>query len=428
MSVLHHAMNTRLPTAIPRLGRRFLGLNSVLWRLASVVAAAQFGWSIWYWQFTVFLAKNVAEWQIGVVLASGTVATLMGYPISGALSDLMGRKKTMLLSFLPISAGLALLAVKPEWPLVVFEYALAAFGWSFIMVVERAMAADVVIEDKGQGSARTFSMIIAPAIFVDGLAPLVASFLLARGFTQSLLIVLGAGTSLLALVIAPLLLRETLTRETMDRARAGSKVPIRSFGLSYWKIMLGMAGFYFTAGVTLSYFGNLFVDEWYLDLPTFGLTWAAFSFTQAILTYTVSGLADRNLRASLMLAVLGNWFLTGVCGVGQGVSLAFAVNIAWAPLMILWIGAENSIIAANVSEEAQGRAMGVYSLLLSSLNIVAAPLGAMLWSTMGSLRSVFIITTIVSAPLLLLLGIILKGITTRASSQESEIAVTPSDP
>jgi len=425
MSVHHHAMTVRLPTAIPRLERRFLGLNSVLWRLASVVAVAQFGWSIWYWQFSVFLAKNVDEWQIGIVLASGTVATLLGYPISGALSDLMGRKKTMLLSFVPISAGLALLAMRPEWPLVVFEYALAAFGWSFIMVVERAMAADVVIEDKGRDSARTFSMIIAPAIFVDGLAPLVASGLLVWGLTQDMLISIGAVTSLLALVIAPRVLRETLTEQTMDRARAGSKVPIRSFGLNYWKTILGMAGFYFASGMTLSYFGNLFVDEWYLDLPTFGLTWTAFSFTQALLTYTVSGLADRNLRASLFLAVLGNWFLIGVSGVGGGVALAFAVNMTSAPLMILWMGAENSIIAANVTEEAQGRAMGVYNLLLNSLNIIAAPLGAMLWISTGSLRSVFIITTIASAPLLLVLGFILRGITAHPSSQESEIAVTP---
>jgi MFS family permease len=337
----------------------------------------------------------------------------------------MGRKKTMLLSFVPISAGLALLAMRPEWPLVVFEYALAAFGWSFIMVVERAMAADVVIEDKGRDSARTFSMIIAPAIFVDGLAPLVASGLLVWGLTQDMLISIGAVTSLLALVIAPRVLRETLTEQTMDRARAGSKVPIRSFGLNYWKTILGMAGFYFASGMTLSYFGNLFVDEWYLDLPTFGLTWTAFSFTQALLTYTVSGLADRNLRASLFLAVLGNWFLIGVSGVGGGVALAFAVNMTSAPLMILWMGAENSIIAANVTEEAQGRAMGVYNLLLNSLNIIAAPLGAMLWISTGSLRSVFIITTIASAPLLLVLGFILRGITAHPSSQESEIAVTP---
>lgn len=399
-----------------------MGLNSVLWRLASVVGVAQFGWSIWYWQFSVFLAENVDEWEIGIVLASGTVATLMGYPISGTLSDLIGRKKTMLLSFIPISAGLALLAMKPEWPLVVFEYALAAFGWSFVMVVERAMAADVVIEDKGQDSARTFSMIIAPAIFVDGLAPLVASGLLVGGFTQGMLIYIGAATSLLALLIAPLVLRETLTEQTLNRARAGSKVPVRSFGLNYWKIILGMAGFYFTSGMTLSYFGNLFVDEWYLDLPTFGLAWTAFSFTQALLTYTVSGLADRNLRASLFLAVFGNWFLIGVCGVGGGITLAFAVNIAWAPLMILWMGAENSIIAANVAEEAQGRAMGVYSLLLNSLNIIAAPLGAMLWVSTGSLRSVFIIATIAGAPLLLILGLILRGIATHPSSRESEIA------
>jgi hypothetical protein len=75
--------------------RRFLGLSSTLWRLSSVVAVAQFAWSIWYWQFSVFLMDYVAEWQIGVVLAAGSVATLVGYPISGTVHcklDKVGHK------------------------------------------------------------------------------------------------------------------------------------------------------------------------------------------------------------------------------------------------------------------------------------------------------------------------------------------------
>lgn len=373
-----------------------------------MVAIAQFGWSVWYWQFSIYLMDYVAEWQIGIVLAAGTVATLLGYPVSGMLADSIGRKRTVVVSFLPIFIGLGFLAAGPEWPLVVFEYAVAAFGWSFIFVVERAMAADLVIEDKGQDSARTFSMIVAPAFFIDGVAPLLASGLLDWGVSQRMLIGIGAFISLFALMIGPIVLRETLSKTTMERARKGAKIPIRSFGRGYWKIVAGMSSFYFTSGLTLSYFGNLFVDEWHLDLPTYGLTWASFSITQAILSYTVGGLADRNLRASLMVAVIGNWFLIGVCGAGNGLLLAFAVNFTWAPVMILWIGAENSIISANVTEEAQGRAMGTYNLLLNSLGIVSAPLGAALWMIMGSLRSVYIFSCVVSFPLLILLGYLLK--------------------
>lgn len=387
--------------------------------MSSVVAVAQFAWSIWYWQFSVFLMDYVAEWQIGVVLAAGSVATLVGYPISGTLSDLIGRKKTVILSFVPISMGLGFLSISPEWPAVVFAYALAAFGWSFVMVVERAMAADVVIEDKGQDSARTFSMIVAPAFFIDGVAPLIASGLLVWGITQKTLIDIGAVTSLFALILGPFVLKETLSRKTMDRARAGAKVPIRRFGRSYWKIVVGMSSFYFTSGLTLSYAGNLFVGEWQLDLPTYGLTWAAFSITEALLTYTVSGFADRNLKASLMIAVLGNWFLIGVCGVGQGLVLAFAVNITWAPFMVLWTGAENSIIAANVGEEAEGRAMGIYSLLLNSLGVVSAPLGAILWMSIGTLRNVYILSCIASFPFLILLAYLLRTVRVRMPIRDS---------
>jgi len=388
--------------------------------LSSVIAVAQFGWSIWYWQFSVFLMEYVEEWEIGVVLAVGTIATLVGYPVSGALADSIGRKKTVILSFVPIFIGLGLLAIYPEWPAVLYEYALAAFGWSFVMVVERAMAADVVVEDKGQDSARTFSMIVAPAFFIDGVAPLLASGLLLGGVSQRMLILIGALVSFLALMMGPIILKETLSQTTMERARKGAKIPIRSFGRSYWRIAAGMSSFYFVSGMTLSYFGNLFVDEWHLDLPTYGLTWAAFSITQAVLSYTISGLADKNLRASLMAGVIGNSLMIGVCGAGNGLLLAFAVNFTWAPLMILWIGAENSLIAANVSEEAQGRAMGIYSLMLNSLGIISAPIGAFLWVSLGSLRSLYMLTSVASLPFLILLGYVLKTVRVQMPSLDTQ--------
>ena len=136
-----------LPVVMGGRSRKILGLNMNLWRLALVTGVAQFTMSIWAWEFSIFLELDVllAKWQIGMAFSVGTFAMILGYMASGIISDFIGRKNTMVISFIPIAIGMLGMWSNPTWPFVTFEYALSQFGWASILVVTAAIPADEIV-------------------------------------------------------------------------------------------------------------------------------------------------------------------------------------------------------------------------------------------------------------------------------------------
>jgi hypothetical protein len=176
--------------------------------------------------------------------------------------------------------------------------------------------------------------------------------------------------------------------------------------------------------MSLTYWAIINVDEWFLDLPTYGLTWSAFSLAVAVLTYTLGGLADRNLRASLIVGYAIHTTLVGVSAIGSGIPLMFAINIAWAPSLILCSGAETSLLTGTVDEQHKGRALGVYQLVTSTLAVFGMPLGALVWVFLGSLRALYLLCALIGVPVLLFLSWILR--TTSFTSADRQSIQPPS--
>ncbi|MFX1485305.1 MAG: hypothetical protein ACFFCP_19195, partial [Promethearchaeota archaeon] len=150
------------------------GLSGNLWRVAVVTGIAQFSMSTWAWHFGIFLAGVVERWQIGLTFSIGTLALILGYAASGTISDFIGRKNALTFSFIPIALGLFTLRFAPIWPFILLEYALIQFGWAFVIVICRAMPADEMAIKGGFSSARTFLMVLLPALLVDGASPILA--------------------------------------------------------------------------------------------------------------------------------------------------------------------------------------------------------------------------------------------------------------
>ncbi|MHA2380905.1 MAG: hypothetical protein ACXADS_16670, partial [Candidatus Thorarchaeota archaeon] len=81
----------------------------------------------------------------------------------------------MVFSFIPMMVGLLSLAFFPLWPLIPLEYGVLQFGWSFILIITRAVPADEIAADGGKDAARRFTMVLAPAFLVDGLSPMLGA-------------------------------------------------------------------------------------------------------------------------------------------------------------------------------------------------------------------------------------------------------------
>ncbi|MFX1368826.1 MAG: MFS transporter [Promethearchaeota archaeon] len=371
--------------------RSFLGLNENLWRIAVVTGIGQYSISLWSWEFGIFLYSIGDPWMIGVTFSVGTFAMLVGYILSGFIADLIGRRKTMAVAFLPVIAGLLSLANLAVWPIVVFEYALIQFGWSFILIMSRAIPADEIQKAGGKDSARKFTMVLLPAFLLDGISPIVGAYLLDIGYAPSNLHTLAGVGAVVAFTAAIIFVRETLGTEVIKKARSGPLISFRNLGRNFWFLVGGMAGFYLFFNSALSYWSLIVTEDWGISETIFGYSWSAFSLTSVLFMYTVSGLADRNIKRALIVAVFANSVLIFAYAFLSGIPTLLLLNIIWALPVVLWIGAERSLIVSEISEEAKGRALGTYQFLMSSTNLVSANLGAFIWEASGSLRFLWLV-------------------------------------
>ncbi len=398
--------------------RSILGLSDNLWRLALVVGVAQFSFSIWSWQFGIFLETIIEPWQMGLTFSAGTVALIAGFPISGFIADMVGRKRTMVFSFIPLSIGLFMLALYPIWPFLPLAYGLANFGWSFVLIISRAVPADEIAADGGRNAARRFTMVLLPAFLIDGLSPAIASGMLIVGMTAKELYLMAAGGAIIAMIATMLFVKESLSVDIRNSARGGTKLPFRNLGRTFWILATGMLPFMFAFNMAMPYFGNLCVGEWGIDPATFGFSWSAFSLTSVLLMYAASGWTDRSVRGALLLGIVANALILIAFGVGSGVLLLFLFNILWAVPVMFWIGAERALVVRGVSNEMKGRALGFYSVLMSSTSLLAAPLGAYVWTATGSLRVLWVLAGVLGLDFAVLLALALWLIGT-GKAQES---------
>lgn len=366
-----------------------LGLSSNLWRLAAVLAIAQFSTALWKWEFSVFLGGFLEPWQMGVVFSTATFTGLIASIFSGYIADFIGRRWTIALGFVPVSIGLLSLSYFPVWPAIPIQYGLVWFGMSTSRLMARAIPADEIAADEGSNPARRLMMVMMPLWFVDGLGPLAGSVLFSNGYESGDLHRIGAFLAILTFVAAIILVRESLGSEIIQRARTGPKIAFRNLGRSYWLVALGMVGFTFSWMMAIPLIGNLCVGPWGVDRITYGLTWSLFSITAAIIMYPASMIADKNLKATLIVGIVGNgvtflWF-----SLGTGALMMYILNLLWAIPFVMYIGAERSIIVLVVSKETKGRALGTYDLLMGVVGMVAQLFGATLWGFTDSLRFVY---------------------------------------
>ncbi|MHA1637357.1 MAG: MFS transporter [Candidatus Thorarchaeota archaeon] len=378
------------------------GLTTNLWRLAIVVGIAQFSMSIWLWQFGIYMETLFDFWQIGITFSIGTLATIIGFLSSGIISDMLGRKKTLIFAFIPMGIGLLLLVTLPIWPLFPIFFGVIEFGWSFVLITARAGPADQIAQDEGKNSARVFNMVLMPAFVMDGLSPIVASLLLMTGFNASFLLQLGAIGTIISMVTAIFFFKETLTIDVKTKAREGPIIAIRGLGSNFWKLVIGVSGYNFAFSMAIPYMGNLVVNEWLMDEALFGLAWGASSFMTAILMLGMGGSVDKRIKGAFAVGLLFDAaFLFGF-GLGSGVILLFLLCMFWSVPIVMIIGAERTLIVDGVSEEMKGRALGTYQVIMSTLAMAAQSVGALIWTISGSLRFLWVISGVLAV---LFLGI-----------------------
>ena len=401
-----------IPIVMSGRSRKVLGLNMNLWRLALVTGVAQFAMSLWGWEFSIFLEFEVGllKWQIGSALSIGTLAMIFGFMASGIIADLIGRKNTMVISFIPMAVGLMGMWLNPIWPFVAIEYGIVYFGWASILVVTTAIPADEIEVDGGANSARTFTMVLLPAFLVDGFSPVLAGLLLDNGYSASFLHLIASVGATVALLATFAFVKESLDKEIIKKARKGSIITVRGLGRNFWKFVFGIAGFVFFMRSAVPYLGNLVVGEMGLSSSQYAYSWAFYSIASAFLLYFAGTLADRNVKVAQIVALLGNGIIVLAFSIVQGFWPLVSLQVLWALPIALWIGAENTIVSGSVSEEKKGRALGTYRYATSMAGFFAFSFGAYIWEISDNLRFLFQFAGIGTLLFIIVMALILRSI------------------
>ncbi|MFW9909967.1 MAG: MFS transporter [Candidatus Thorarchaeota archaeon] len=376
--------------------RTFLSLNSVLWRLALVTGIAQLSVSIWIWQFALTLESFLPPFEIGLTFAVGSLAALLGYPLSGILADKIGRKNSLVISFIPQIAGILLLFLFPLWPLVLFAYGLQSFGWSFVLVISRAIPADEINLDSGTDATRKMTMVLMPSFVVDGISPILAVILLYSGFALPSLLLIGVLAAVFAMLFSATQIKETLVNATEPAPKMQITDTLRSLGRSFWKFTAAMVGYYLAWGMAIPYIGILSVRECGVSLEVYGIASSVFSLASVSMMYTLSGIAGKRTKSGLVISLAGNSVVMTALGLGSEAWLLILLNMLWAAPIVVWIATEVILTVNGVPSNMKGRALGIYQLAISITGLMAAPVGAYIWTYSGSLRFLWVVSGILA--------------------------------
>jgi MFS family permease len=399
--------------------RTFLSLNNVLWRLALVTGIAQLSVSIWVWQFALTLESFLPPFEIGLTFAVGSFAALLGYPLSGIMADKIGRKNSLVISFIPQIAGILLLFLLPIWPLVLVAYGLQSFGWSFVLVMSRAIPADEINLASGADATRKMTMVLMPSFVVDGISPILAVLLLYSGFTLPSLLLIGVLAAVFAMFFSITQIKETLVPVTVTELKIPVTDTLRSLGRSFWKFTAAMVGYYLAWGMAIPYLGILSVREWGVSLEVYGIATSVFSLASVSMMYTLSGVAGTRTKSGLVLSLAGNSIVMTALGLGSEAWLLILLNMVWAAPIVVWIATEVVLTVNGVPPHMRGRALGIYQLAVSTTGLIAAPIGAFIWMYSGSLRFLWVVSGILAISFTSVAWWILKRVKIRTAVKKS---------
>lgn len=398
--------------------RTFLSLNSVLWRLALVTGIAQLSVSIWIWQFALTLESFLPPFEIGLTFAVGSLAALLGYPLSGFMADKIGRKNSLVLSFIPQIIGILLLFLLPLWPLVLLAYGLQSFGWSFVLVISRAIPADEINFESGSDATRKMTMVLMPSFVVDGISPILAVLLLYSGFTLPSLLLIGILAAVIAMLFSVTQIKETLVPAKIPEAKLPMIDTLKALGKSFWKFTAAMVGYYLAWGMAIPYLGILSVKEWGVSLEVYGIATSVFSLASVSMMYTLSGVAGRSTKSGLVLSLAGNSVVMTALGLGSEAWLLILLNMLWAAPVVVWIATEVVLTVNGVPSNMRGRALGIYQLAISTTGLMAAPIGAFIWTYSGSLRLLWVVSGILAISFTSVAWLVLKRVKIRTATKK----------
>ncbi|MDE0143861.1 MAG: MFS transporter [Caldilineaceae bacterium] len=127
-------------------------------------------------------AAGLPDWQIGLILGAFGIASLVGRPLTGAVSDSLGRRPVILFGTVSLAAGAALMSFTSSPVLLFGLRVLQAAGYVTFTTAATALVADLADPNRRGaalalfGAAANVAITLTPAAVSAGLEQLALQF------------------------------------------------------------------------------------------------------------------------------------------------------------------------------------------------------------------------------------------------------------
>jgi MFS family permease len=105
----------------------------------------------WYAPWLLFMLNYVSFGQVAVIGAFGLATRIVAEVPSGAVSDLLGKKRALFLAFLCTSIGEALFIIQPSFEMFAISFVITNLGYSFYSGTIDAFFYDTLLGGKQEG-------------------------------------------------------------------------------------------------------------------------------------------------------------------------------------------------------------------------------------------------------------------------------------
>ena len=370
---------------------------------------AIFGLDRNYWMllFSLFLVNVVSLGQftstyleelkaspelIGIIFSLSTLVFVVISPIGGAIGDILGRKRLMILSPIVVSVSWFIMGVAPDWRWATVGLMLSSISPAINVPSFQAYIADITPKDK---FGRAYGIIASMFSVCGVISPLVVGFLIvSHGYQLTIFMIVA--TTLFG-GISRFFLKETEKSKDKVKLRAmftGILAPLRNRQIA--PIVVAQLGYFLATGINYSFL-TLFLNNvigYSEDL--IGLIFAVSAVSSAVTAPLAGRLAERYPSRILLV--------TGL--IADAVSVVLLVNtrelwrliliaIVWGAVATFYWPVMDATVAKVTRKGRRGAEFGSLESLRNIASLPGPFIGGLLWGTLGPLIPFYVFAALV---------------------------------
>ena len=340
------------------------------------------GWTIFYvlWQPYV-LSLGASMTALGLLrgIRIGVTSTLQ--LLTGRLSDVLGRKRPMLMAYLLGIASIALIVAASNWPQLlpaVFLLSLAEALW--VPAAYSIVAESVETGERGRAYSYLSESWFLPGLIFSAAVGLLADRVGVRPLLATIILTEAVSLSIIWLYVS-------------ETHRGGSLNPgellrdignlMRPRGILSRLYIVGMADSLSSTMVEGILLGML-MRSYGLSLTQLGLLMNVLCAATVAAQIPMGRLIDRYGRRPFLLSSTLLW-LTSLSGYLflRGFYVYLLLHALWGVSLAMWIPAFNAYLSDIVGEDERGRAFGDLNALMGLISLPAPIIGGLLYDHLG---------------------------------------------